>query len=622
MIPILRCVAVLLFPIVAVAQAVTPQSSTPLFLGDFGGFTYFTATEPATGRELWRTDGTSEGTARVTDLVPGTGGVFAFRKLGVVGGKLVLGVTTNDLKQSLYVLDDSAAGLHQIASNQQVLRAEGVLYRDVLYYVAARGLWQTDATSGGTRNTGISGYRPMEMAVMGDALYMIAVTDDYDTFLLRTDGTPAGTKVLLEFAGGGHYDTADDATISVLDDDTLVVSIFTETSRQTELYSSDGTAAGTTRIAALDDPFLDVEPLWIANGRLLFRGNDAVHGTEPWITDGTAAGTRMIADLHPRYWSYPEARAVVEGKLFFRASGAGGGLWTVDGETLEMRPLLTFRAWQERGAAFNGGMVFTLDDMSHGAELWWTDGTPEGTRPIVDVYPGPASGVANHGIASQPRRLHTTSRGVLFIGNDGVHGEELWITDGTAAGTRLLKDINPEVVTELDTDGVPAVTENGAPNNGDGDRDGKRDSESSTTASMRARSRDYIIVTASCPMQQVRLLNPGGATPEAGYTAQDIVELQLRCASADVTILYTLAQLDAGMRYLTYAPLLPGTAGWFTFNAATMTAPPSFFGPTTVRMTLTDGGIGDDSPPGDGIIVHRGVIARPFPGARNRGVRK
>ena len=31
----------------------------------------------------------------------------------------------------------------------------------------------------------------------------------------------------------------------------------------------------------------------------------------------------------------------------------------------------------------------------------------------------------------------------LFHASDGVHGDELWITDGTATGTKLVRDINP-----------------------------------------------------------------------------------------------------------------------------------------------------------------------------------
>ena len=65
--------------------------------------------------------------------------------------------------------------------------------------------------------------------------------------------------------------------------------------------------------------------------------------------------------------------------------------------------------------------------------MWRTDGTPEGTYPLGE-FPG-STGL--------PRFAQFVHDLVLFRGDDGIHGEELWVTDGTAAGTSLLKDIAP-----------------------------------------------------------------------------------------------------------------------------------------------------------------------------------
>src|SRR5207237_2512684 len=40
-----------------------------------------------------------------------------------------------------------------------------------------------------------------------------------------------------------------------------------------------------------------------------------------------------------------------------------------------------------------------------------------------------------------PQNLTVVGDRVYFAADDGVHGGELWVTDGTAAGTRLIKDI-------------------------------------------------------------------------------------------------------------------------------------------------------------------------------------
>lgn len=78
-------------------------------------------------------------------------------------------------------------------------------------------------------------------------------------------------------------------------------------------------------------------------------------------------------------------------------------------------------------------VFFSANDGEHGRELWVTDGTADGTRLVKDMRPG-ATG-------SQPDTLTRVGSRVYFNANDGSHGRELWVSDGTAAGTRMVKDL-------------------------------------------------------------------------------------------------------------------------------------------------------------------------------------
>ena len=77
-------------------------------------------------------------------------------------------------------------------------------------------------------------------------------------------------------------------------------------------------------------------------------------------------------------------------------------------------------------------------------ELWKSDGTTAGTVLVKDINPGLTAGYPNVPASSEPYGLTALDGQLLFTANDGIHGDELWKSDGTAAGTVLVKDIAPK----------------------------------------------------------------------------------------------------------------------------------------------------------------------------------
>ncbi len=76
---------------------------------------------------------------------------------------------------------------------------------------------------------------------------------------------------------------------------------------------------------------------------------------------------------------------------------------------------------------------FTGADDRNGTELWKSDGTGAGTALVRDIFAGVES--------SSPAHLVYIGTTVYFTATDGAGGRELWKSDGTLAGTILVKDI-------------------------------------------------------------------------------------------------------------------------------------------------------------------------------------
>ena len=90
------------------------------------------------------------------------------------------------------------------------------------------------------------------------------------------------------------------------------------------------------------------------------------------------------------------------------------------------------------GVAMGGVFYFSATDGpngSNGRELWRSDGTAAGTTLLKDINPGPPD--------SSPGFFTAAGTQVFFFADDGVHGNQLWKSDGTGTGTVLVASITP-----------------------------------------------------------------------------------------------------------------------------------------------------------------------------------
>src|SRR5208283_1481907 len=170
------------------------------------------------------------------------------------------------------------------------------------------------------------------------------------------------------------------------------------------LWVTDGTSAGTRELTAAgaysDGLFVNVgyPDFTILGTRALFAGRDA-SSLNLWVTDGTSAGTSELTVPGPSF-----------GGLFGATSATG------------INPDFT---------AFGSKALF---EAGNPVSLWVTDGTSAGTSELT-VAGAPSFGLFYNGISPDFTVLGGKA---LFEGRDASNIPNLWVTNGTSAGTSEL----------------------------------------------------------------------------------------------------------------------------------------------------------------------------------------
>ncbi len=387
----------------------TGAASNPDFFVDLNGVAIFTADHASYGRELWRSDGTTQGTYLLKDVYAGTSSGVNDR-LKVVGSTVYFAGT------------DLANGTE---------------------------LWKTDGTAAGTVLVkdiypGATSSSPYGFASVGNIAYFVADNGTNGRELWKSDGTAAGTVLVKDIISGSTSGNIENlTTVGSQVYFSMTPLVANPSTYANQLWKSDGTSSGTVMVrqtATISGFGNYIASLTDVNGTLFFRAYDGAQ-YELWKSNGTSGGTGVVADINGASSSFPGNLTAVGSKLFFTATDAGGEeLWTSDGTsggTFRAKDILSGSGSSSPRMITGIGNVayFSANDGVNGTELWRSDGTSAGTSLVANIQPGATS--------SAPYNFVALNGVLYFTAEDSVAGNELWKSDGTPGGTMLVADMYP-----------------------------------------------------------------------------------------------------------------------------------------------------------------------------------
>jgi ELWxxDGT repeat protein len=394
--------------------------------------------EPETGQTHLLVD-LSEGQSFQSFNLLGGGDEDIFASFGSLESRPLAGTDATPAGTRM-VLESDLPGVslgHGVGPDEKTPIRNDHIFLLAFHPGGSRAIWATDATAAGTFQVSIptaaSTSSFCDPTVLGDEALFPVAAGAGATELWLSDGTPSGTSL------SGVVPYAFHCTDSAFTLQSRAVYTCSTSPGVRALCLTDGTASGTEVVAVAAYPSFsgDLE-------RVYFRGWNG-RAWNLWRSDGSARGTyelQAATKLDPPLDLTNNSASVPRGLVFnLFLSNAPSELWFAgaDGTVAERLAvtcdssagctgLPTRRIWRVGDVA-----LFFAFDSQRGAWLWATDGTAPGTVPVLEV-----NGIT---VTSHYPQFEAFEDGRwYFLGSSAELGEELYVSDGTAGGSRRLTE--------------------------------------------------------------------------------------------------------------------------------------------------------------------------------------
>ena len=336
-------------------------------------------TAPQLGRELWVTDGTAGGTGMITEIRPGEedSGIAI---LTAFGNNVFLRANDGVAGTELWRSDGTAMGTQLAGDLTPTDRTAGSRPRGFIsaagrtWFLATDGPWTTDGTRAGTVP------RPDLIAAApgpDDVFYFAEIGNEL--FYVSRNSASPGTFVT---DGTTHRQLTSEILSGNFTIEGERVLFFTPVTGSSDLNLWDASPGGANVRSTISGLSNVGQPHPLGQD-VLFGGNDSAAGYEL-----RSLNSGLVIDLNPGPSS---SSALILGRL-------------------------------------GSNLIFAADDGATGNEPWVTDGTAAGTVQLADTIPGAAGSFI---------RVHAQLDGLLYFSHDNISGE-IWATDGTPGGTRMV----------------------------------------------------------------------------------------------------------------------------------------------------------------------------------------